>query len=251
MSMLLTAQALKIKVGNAAKKFVLVKLADNANDDGICWPSYEHIAEMCEMSRRTVIRHIADLEEMGLVSVRSRKGAKGNDSNVYQLHLSGVNLSLPSDKQRTEVVTQDHPPGDRMTPEPITEPIKEPVIKNNGDSHALEGSLILDGSYPQSLNLTAWAAWLDYRRKVLKKPYKSERGERVAIFKLIKISRGDLVAQQKIVDQSIDEEWQGLFALKSPNQATAKPPVTHVEEFSEDMDTSQFDAPSWVRGGDQ
>ncbi|WP_409365500.1 helix-turn-helix domain-containing protein [Klebsiella pneumoniae] len=41
------------KVGNPARKLVLLKLADNANDDGICFPSYQYIADKCEMSKRS------------------------------------------------------------------------------------------------------------------------------------------------------------------------------------------------------
>lgn len=45
MSMILTAQVMKLKIGNPARKLVLLKLADNANDDGVCFPSYKNIAE--------------------------------------------------------------------------------------------------------------------------------------------------------------------------------------------------------------
>ena len=38
MSMNLTAQAMQIKVGNPIRKLVLLKLADQANDKGECWP---------------------------------------------------------------------------------------------------------------------------------------------------------------------------------------------------------------------
>ncbi|MFA0690607.1 helix-turn-helix domain-containing protein [Vibrio splendidus] len=116
MSMFLTAQAMQLKVGNATRKLVLLKLADNANDNGVCWPSYEYIADMCEVDRRTVMRHIKTLEEMGLVSVRTRKGEKGNSSNVYQLDLRGDKLSPPSDTRSRGVVSQDHPPSDPMSP---------------------------------------------------------------------------------------------------------------------------------------
>ncbi|MEZ8192398.1 MULTISPECIES: helix-turn-helix domain-containing protein [Vibrio] len=116
MSMLLTAQAMQLKVGNATRKLVLLKLADNANDNGVCWPSYEYIADMCEVDRRTVMRHIKTLEEMGFVSVRTRKGEKGNSSNVYQLNLGSDKLSPPSDTRSRGVVSQDHQPSDPMSP---------------------------------------------------------------------------------------------------------------------------------------
>ncbi|MDK9757652.1 helix-turn-helix domain-containing protein [Vibrio sp. D173a] len=116
MSMILTAQAMQLKVGNATRKLVLLKLADNANDNGVCWPSYEYIADMCEIDRRTVMRHIKTLEEMGFVSVRTRKGEKGNSTNIYQLNLRGDILSPPSDTGSRGVVSEDHPPSDPMSP---------------------------------------------------------------------------------------------------------------------------------------
>ena len=50
MSMNLMAKAMNIKVGNPLRKLVLIKLADNANDNGECWPSYQHVADQCELS---------------------------------------------------------------------------------------------------------------------------------------------------------------------------------------------------------
>ncbi|EMQ3722422.1 helix-turn-helix domain-containing protein, partial [Salmonella enterica subsp. enterica serovar Lubbock] len=67
MSMNLMAKAMSIKVGNPLRKLVLIKLADNANDEGECWPSYQHIADQCEVSRSTVKSHIRALEDMGLL----------------------------------------------------------------------------------------------------------------------------------------------------------------------------------------
>jgi biotin operon repressor len=67
MSMDLMVQAMKIKVGNPLRKLVLLKLADNASDLGECWPSYQHIADQCEISKRSVMNHIEALCECGLI----------------------------------------------------------------------------------------------------------------------------------------------------------------------------------------
>lgn len=100
MSMLLTAQAMKLKVGNPTRKLVLLKLADNANDKGECFPSYQHIADHCEVSRRSVISHIDALIKMGLVEKKSRKNQDGSSSNLYILHLEkgSENISPPSER---------------------------------------------------------------------------------------------------------------------------------------------------------
>lgn len=67
MSMELMVKAMKVKVGNPLRKLVLLKLADNASDHGECWPSYQHIADQCEISKRSVMIHIDALCECGLV----------------------------------------------------------------------------------------------------------------------------------------------------------------------------------------
>ncbi len=135
MSMMLMVRAMNVKVGSAATKLVLLKLADNANDSGICYPSYQDMAEHCEMDRRTVMRHVEKLKNMGLVNITYRKDPdkKLNKSNVYQLTLDAKNVSAvdsknqgsdiltppknskSSDKMTLGVVSEDHHPSDKMT----------------------------------------------------------------------------------------------------------------------------------------
>ena len=106
MSMRLMVLAMNCKVGNPARKLVLLKLADNANDDGICFPSYQYIADKCEMSKRSAISHIDDLIKMGFVTKKARKNKDGSSANLYLLHLEqggeksapgGENISLGSE----------------------------------------------------------------------------------------------------------------------------------------------------------
>ncbi|QXX98555.1 helix-turn-helix domain-containing protein [Serratia marcescens] len=90
MSMELMVRAMKIKVGNPLRKLVLLKLADNASDQGECWPSVLYIAEQCEISDRSVQNHIQQLVKDGLVRIEKRLAENGrNRSNVYHITLSG------------------------------------------------------------------------------------------------------------------------------------------------------------------
>ncbi|EFO0550684.1 helix-turn-helix domain-containing protein [Escherichia coli] len=119
MSMELMVKAMKIRVGNPLRKLVLIKLADNASDQGECWPSYQHIADQCEISKRSVMNHIAALCESGLVKKVTRKGEKGNSSNIYLLHLDGAGDSpggSAGDSPRTS-----------HSFEPVKEPVNEPI----------------------------------------------------------------------------------------------------------------------------
>ena len=58
MSMELMVKAMKIRVGNPLRKLVLIKLADNASDQGECWPSYaQNAAAGLMKSTRAGLRH--------------------------------------------------------------------------------------------------------------------------------------------------------------------------------------------------
>lgn len=86
MSVHVSAWAWRQKVEDASAKLVLVKLADNANDEGIAWPSRKTIADETELSLRTLVRKVQYLEEKGLVDVQRR----WRSSNVYRLRCHGV-----------------------------------------------------------------------------------------------------------------------------------------------------------------
>lgn len=96
MSMNLMAKAMGIKVGNPLRKLVLIKLADNANDKGECWPSYQHIADQCEIGRSTVKNHIRALEDMGMLRREYRRSGELNQSNVFYLNLDNPIPKEPS-----------------------------------------------------------------------------------------------------------------------------------------------------------
>ena len=71
-------------------KFTLMALADQADENGYCWPSQALIAEKVVMGERTVRRHIATLRDLGLLSVIHRSSTRGRRSNGYQLHIGAV-----------------------------------------------------------------------------------------------------------------------------------------------------------------
>ena len=92
MSMTLTAQAMQIKVGNPIRKLVLLKLADQANDKGECWPSYASVAEAAECSKRAAMIHIEWLAQHGFLRIEQRKiSGRQNLTNLYHLTLSEGN----------------------------------------------------------------------------------------------------------------------------------------------------------------
>ena len=143
MSMGLMVAAMKLRVGNPLRKLVLIKLADNASDLGECWPSYQHIADQCEISKRSVMNHITALCEAGLLRKEIRKGGpKGNSSNVYFLTLDGggappapgvVHKIHPGSAAGSPPSESPAPGGSAAVAPRISnslEPVMEPVIES-------------------------------------------------------------------------------------------------------------------------
>jgi hypothetical protein len=83
-------------------KFVLVALADNADDDGVCWPGQKFVAGKTCLTRRSVSKSVSRLVELKLVEVQHRVDHLGRPiSNVYRLCLKrgGNENDVPLDRE--------------------------------------------------------------------------------------------------------------------------------------------------------
>lgn len=123
MSVEVAAWAWKQKLGNPGLKLVLVKLADNADQDGYSWWKQERLADECEMSRATVQRKLKELRERGYLTVEERKNGQGfKVANGYRLcrpplHQSDAALPHSRDAAAASTVMQQEP-----SKEPTTSP---------------------------------------------------------------------------------------------------------------------------------
>ena len=78
---------------------VLLALADQANDEGFCWPSQEKLAPKARQSVSTLRRSLRSLEKMGLLTTITRSSTRGRRSNLYLLHIGAKpDLSMKSAK---------------------------------------------------------------------------------------------------------------------------------------------------------
>ncbi|ELY5939594.1 helix-turn-helix domain-containing protein [Cronobacter malonaticus] len=246
MSMSLMAKAMAIKVGNPLRKLVLIKLADNASDNGECWPSYKHIAEHCECSKSAVRDHIGALISMGLVVKENRPGVKngkGNASNVYYLKLDNPvpsesiapvpsestalcrHTAPPVPSDGTPCAATRHPPvppdGTRTSHlEPVSEPVTEPdtppapskPVRIKFDPMTLE--------LPDWLPASLWEEWVRFRRD-LRKPIKTRQGANGAIRELDKFRQQGFTPDE-VIHHSIAREYQGLYAPRMPGMSAQR-----------------------------
>jgi hypothetical protein len=91
--------------------WVLMALADHADDQGQCWPGVDRIAWKCGSSTRQVQRILRQLVEDNLLTVRDRSGRGA--TNYYVLHLDNapqkppLDASVPSERLRLRIIERD------------------------------------------------------------------------------------------------------------------------------------------------
>ena len=85
--------AFKQNIKPSSVKFVLVSLGDNAQKDGLAWPSLADLTEKTGQDRKTVISALDRLEVMGyLVDTGDRKGRSGQ-VKIYRFNFNRVDKS--------------------------------------------------------------------------------------------------------------------------------------------------------------
>lgn len=218
MSMTMMVAAMKRDVGSPVRKLVLIKLADNANDDGECWPSYRHIAAHCSITRRSAMKQIAALEKDGYLTRQTRVTNDGNTSNVYRLNLA------PLVNDIHQGANEIHPPGEIDSPPLVNEVHPEPVTTNQSvnreTTRARETTqqrtdrIADDMPLPDEVDREPWAEYVRHRQDTGKAM--TDRAARLAIKKLLDMANKGHNARE-VLEQSVMNGWQGLFWPKGGN----------------------------------
>lgn len=81
MSIKLIDAVMDLNLG-VTEKLVLIVLADNANDAGLCFPTIKQVCARSSCSERTVFRAIDELEKLAHLTIERRPGR----GNLYWVH---------------------------------------------------------------------------------------------------------------------------------------------------------------------
>lgn len=120
MSVHLTSKVWKMEGLAPVGKLVLLKLADNASDDGVGWPSVGTICRETGASRSTVQKWVGEFEAAGWLTRKQREDA----SNIYALTLPAPPARQPGPARQT-----GPPPPDRRAP-PARQSGTEPSLNH-------------------------------------------------------------------------------------------------------------------------
>lgn len=207
---------------NASQKAVLISLADNANDEGVCWPSIDYIAMRTCLSVRSVQGAIRYLQEAGILTISDRNGR----SNVYTIKPENYKF----DPRKSCTPAESAPPQKESKPPQNLHPTPAesaeapanaaPITINNHQGTINEPSttgvrasrapddLILPDWLPKDV----WDEWHEFRKTVSGKAWTlSAQRKSLATLKRLQEKGQDPKA---VVDQSIERAWTGLFEVK-------------------------------------
>lgn len=102
---------------SSTETFVLLALADHANDDGLCWPGQKGLADKTKLARSSIQQVIGRLKDKGKLEIIPRQDPVGRPlANLYQLcvsqggkaHVLGVGVANVLGVNPNEVGTNLH-----------------------------------------------------------------------------------------------------------------------------------------------
>jgi hypothetical protein len=241
MSIALMSAAWKAELPTT-RKIVLLALADNASDQGECYPSIPALAQQCGMSERSIYQCLRELESAGFVRRNTEAGVR----TVYRIaqpnkwgtpeqsaplnHMqetpengSGVSVRSPlnvvqgTPERGAGVLARARGIDSLYINKDMYRKTNNLYIKDL--KHQITSKANpplpppLPPSEPAGLDLAAWNRWVAYRAEI-RKPIKPAS---IAAAQRAMVAHGP--NQAAAVEQSIANGWQGLFALKAPSPA--------------------------------
>lgn len=238
-------KAFALDIKSSTTKLILLKLADNANDSGYCFPSIEHISKLCSIDRRTVQRHIKQLEADGYLTIKQRFNNNKQRSNEYLLHIDspiesgGGNLPPP--------IEEDEFRGGTGSPVGAAEDRPESLDLSNSNNKTLCASPdeLLENGFND-----LWQHWPAKKNKIAcKKAFKGKfRGKSAeSITNLIEVIKSDITERLRVFEYAADnhdlgkwikgECWENMIKI---GEAPASIEQDHARKASDRLGNELF-----------
>lgn len=227
MSIRIMSQVWNMEIDDSTAKLTLMALADFSDDEGYCYPSYEVLAKKISKSKRTAIRAVEKLTELGFLQKEKRELNDGTSrTNLYKIVSENervtqtppmmtnekeavTSMTSHSDTDDTRVVTNVSLHSDKgVTPINITTNRTVSRTINEPSINPLPPKGV---SLPDFIDPNLWQEYL---------AYKKERREKLSTKGIeMKFSEWAKWANEGIdvnacIREAMANEWQGVFKPK-------------------------------------
>lgn len=235
MSVEAIAWALKQPIKQSSAKFVLVVIANCADGkDFVAWPSTAYLADATGQDRKTVLKNVALLREIGLIEDTGERKGDTKQIPVYRLNdteFGTVKGSSKRPKNGTVKEAQKRNSTENGTVPifPANSPnfpmeqsqfsletvpktghgtVMEPSKEPSGNRQSAQDPLALPGW----LHSEAWSMWDEFRKRKSGKGW-TDAARQLSLRTLAKL-RDQGHNPQSVIEQSIERGYTGLFPLK-------------------------------------
>lgn len=221
------SQVWNMEIEDSTTKLTLMALADFSDDEGYCYPSYEVLSKKISKSKRTAIRAVEKLAELGFLKKEKRELNDGTSrTNLYKIVSENERVTQTppmmtnekeavtymtshSDTDDTRAVTNVSLHSDKgVTPINITtnrtvsRTIKEPSINPLPPKGV---------SLPDFIDPNLWQEYLAYKKERREKL--SSKGIEMKFSEWAKwASEG--IDVNECLREAMRNEWQGVFKPK-------------------------------------
>ena len=203
------------------KKLVKVKLKHRQKGIGIYWSLVEMLFEESGKLNIADLEFIAgDLKEKE-ATVRSIVfdfDLFKNDEKTFWSNSVNIRLSERKDKsdKAAESAKKRWVNANAMQSHSEGNAIEERRVKKKREDKRIREDI----SNPFSAKfLPTWGKWKKYKLDEHRETFKALDTENLALKKLFELAQGNETAAAEIIDQSISNQWKGLFELKTNNNA--------------------------------
>ena len=228
------SQVWNMEIEDSTAKLTLMALADFSDDEGYCYPSYEVLAKKISKSKRTAIRAVEKLAELGFLQKEKRELNDGTSrTNLYKIVSENervtqtppmmtnekeavtsmtphsdtddtrvvTNVSLHSDKGVTPINITTNRTVSRTTKEPSINPLPPKGV-----------------SLPDFIDPNLWQEYLAYKKERREKL--TQKGIEMKFSEWAKwASEG--IDVNECLREAMRNEWQGVFPPKPTYKAKA------------------------------
>ena len=245
------AWAWALKVGSSSIKSILIALTERANKSLVAYPSIACLCDMTELNRKTVIAGLSALVEMGLIEDTGIRAGSTHQIIAYRIMVgnspknvtiknrsnSTKNGTVPETEQfqnfhetvpffpdnSTVFSVKQSQKRDTESLGTLKEPLKEPLnkahiadasaerVENQTELAKVKKPKEAPIPAPENINPTAWAEF-EVHRASIKKPLTNLA--RKKLFEVL--GKHSPAVQQAMVDNSIRNNWVGVFELSKP-----------------------------------
>ena len=214
MSTIIMSQCWPIEGISPAQKAVLISLADQANDDGYCWPSVGTIAKRTCLSDRAVQGAIKWLIAARLLRTSTRSGT----STVYQL--TPAAYAPPQEMRPADAAPRGAgnapPPPQLLHPTPADAAPKPSMNRqlNHQEPKTRASASVFE--LPDWIPADTWAAFMETRKAKKAKSTDYALSLIVKDLERFKAAGHDPVA---VLNNSIKAGWSDVYEPKAPASA--------------------------------